>query len=128
MIDRNRRTGRAPVRSLLALGGLLFGLMSFGAAAQEPEASVCLAKTDRTGGRLAFIVRESDAAMFENAGFTPIACPASFDEAAVTLAARCTRFRSYDAYGQQVISDLYGLSVDQMCAATDAWVRTQSGG
>lgn len=115
---------RVPAISLLPV---TFICLSFTeASGQAAETGACLVKTDRTGGTLRFIVREADAPAFEGAGFTRFDCPQSLDQAAQNLAARCTRFRNLDDVGQEMLRDLYGLSVAQMCAATDAWIASRA--
>lgn len=113
---------RSLILAALLCGQFLVGGPAF--AQSGGETPVCLAKTERTGGRLAFVVRESDASMFEQAGFARFQCPESLDEARTNLAARCVRFRNLDDIGQEMIRDLFDLSVEQMCAATDAWVSS----
>ena len=99
---------------------------AFAQSADGSSAPICLLKTDRTGGELGFIVLPQDAAMFESAGFSAVSCPASLDSAATHIAARCTRFRGFSAGAKAFIADLYGLSVDQMCAASDAWTQSRA--
>jgi hypothetical protein len=113
-----------------ASAALLVFAAAIEAAAQPPgpEAPICLAKTERTGGRLGFIVNPSDAPTFEKVGFERIACPELLEQAARSLAARCVRFRALDDPGRRMLEELYGLTVEQMCAATDSWVATQTSG
>lgn len=127
------RSSLAKAKSRFAAGLLCLsatGFIPFEAPAQETqaEAIVCLAKTDRTGGRMRFIVREANAGKFEQAGFQRIDCPASPDEAIAAQEARCTRLRAHPAEGKEIILKLYGLSIDDMCAATDAWVSSRRPG
>jgi hypothetical protein len=94
-------------------------------SAQEP-AAVCVLKTDRTGGKMRFTVRSADAAQFTAAGFQTVSCPASLDSAAQAIGEHCGNLRALNAQSRQFIQELYGLSLESMCGAHDAWMLTRA--
>lgn len=97
------------------------------AAPVEAEASsetVCLSKTDASGARMRFAVRRADASTFESAGFVRTTCPSFTAEVIAVQKARCDGLRARTAESKALIRDLYGLSVDEMCAATDTWAAS----
>ncbi|HEU0225846.1 MAG TPA: hypothetical protein VFR29_10455 [Steroidobacteraceae bacterium] len=120
------RTRQPSRRIALTVAFLLIAPFTTPASAQETGA-VCLVKTDSTGGKLGFAVRREDAARLTAAGFWVVACPASLDRAAAGIGRRCARLRGLGERSHAVINELYGLSVQTMCDAHDAWVRTRPG-
>lgn len=116
------------MRNCAIAGSLAAILLLHGqAAAQSPSESVCLAKTDPTGGRMRFVVLEADAGRFEQAGFQRIPCPL-LDAALVRgQADRCARLLAQSSEDQAALGALYGMAVADMCAATAAWAQSQTG-
>jgi hypothetical protein len=112
-------------RAVAAIAVLLLCAAFTTPAPGQETSTVCLVKTDSTGGKLGFAVRREDAARFTAAGFQPVACPASLDRAAAGIGRRCARLRGLGERSQAVINELYGLSVETMCNAHDAWVRAR---
>lgn len=107
--------------SILAIAALFLPGASH---AQSAPANACVSKSDATGGRLRFVVVESDATLFEQAGFQRVSCPEITQEIIAGQSARCERLRGQEQADQDAIAALYGLSVEQMCGATDAWVSS----
>ncbi|MFZ5616939.1 MAG: hypothetical protein ACOZAA_06425 [Pseudomonadota bacterium] len=121
---------RAPLRRASAQANIArlvaFALVAFwlGAAAAQ-STPVCLGKTDATGGRMRFVALEAHAGAFESAGFRRFQCPTLSRTIIDGQKARCDRIRASIDVGKNMLADLYGLSVTQMCDATDAWFSTQ---
>ena len=106
-----------------ATAAFILAASSTSASAQSgASAPVCLAKTDETGGRMRFVALEEDALLFEAAGFQRFSCPTLTPEIVQGQRDRCNRLRAQNADAQSLIEGLYGLSITDMCRATDAWV------
>jgi hypothetical protein len=112
--------------SALSLVFFLALPMATSVSAQESGA-VCVLKIDRTGGKMRFAVRQADAAQFTAAGFQTISCPASLDSAARAIGEHCTNLRALNSKSRELIQELYGLSLESMCGAHDAWLRSRAG-
>lgn len=126
---------RYPFTAALGFAGAFFVIgFVIGASALQPSAAeepaethVCLVKTERSGGRMGVVVLPEDAARFEQAGFQRAQCPASLDSAKDGIGARCARLRALDAEGKRMIREAFGLSVEELCAANDAWAQSRAG-
>jgi len=72
-----------------------------------------------------FITLEADAPLFEAAGFQRFACPVLTPEIIQGQQDRCARLLSQSLADQQSLGALYGISVSEMCSATNAWASSQ---
>jgi len=119
--------GRWHISKIAVVTALAFaaGLAGTSAGAQE---SVCLSKTDRTGGSLGFVVLARDAAMFERAGFARVTCPDNIATRAPDFVRRCARFEGQSHIGRAAIAELYELTVAEMCRATRDWAGAADAG
>jgi len=112
----------------LAIAAGIFAARCDVALAQTAPAPVCLAKTDATGGRMRFVVLEADAATFEAAGFQRFACPNITQLIVDGQHDRCVRLRTSSSEVVEIVQSLYGMTIDEMCVATDAWVNARQQG
>lgn len=122
--------GTSGFPTAMACAALALAASSGGAFAQSaPATEMCLAKTDNTGGRMRFVVLDVDASRFESVGFQQFACPTLTPLIAQGQKDRCDRLRAAPVDAQDMIAALYGLTVSDMCDATDAWyLSTQQAG
>lgn len=108
---------------LLTGGGPGLKTEAYAQASEPPAKSrICVTKRDSSGGWLGFVVKPSAAGKFRNAGFSIIPCPAAADKAPGSTPFVCEHLRGLGERSRQVIMELYGISVDEMCEEVDRWV------
>lgn len=123
-----RRVKPRPGQSRAVLAGAaLFvfaaSLFAAGAAVGQPGgATVCLIKTEPSGGSLRVAVPAPRAVGFEQKGFERVACPADVDRQALIDAgvARCARLRAETTKGRSLIEQVFGIQIETICAAAEA--------